>query len=284
MKRIGLIVNFTKPNVHETLERLVSLARPLGITLMSTPDVCTLVPAIQPWDNPEAVISLGGDGSLLTAAHQLEKTTIPLIGFNIGTLGYLTSVNEEGFGKALRILATDQFHIEERTTLHAYITSTSSDKPQITLTDALNDVVVARSDTSHAVTLGLYLNGLHLTTYACDGFVVATPTGSTAYSLAIGGPILIHGTNATIIGIIAPHALTARPLVVPDSTEITIRLISKESICSVSSDGQQSFPLHPGDEVHIKRSPHTIPLIVPDGEDPFTLLSRKLGWGTNFTR
>ncbi len=284
MDRLGLIVNFTKPHAQETVVRLAHLATQIGITLMAAPEVCALDQSIQPWHNPQAVISLGGDGSLLSVAHRLDKDDLPIIGFNIGTLGYLTAVNEADFERALTALASDHYHIHPRSTLSARIIRAGCDNDQVVLTDALNDVVISRTNTPHAVDLTLSLNGQPITTYSCDGIVVSTPTGSTAYSLAVGGPILISGSHATVITTIAAHALTARPIVVPNDTPITIALNAEDECCTVSSDGQQSFILYPGDEVHISHSSHSVPLIVLDGDDPFTLLSKKLGWGKSFNR
>lgn len=283
MKNIGLIVNSQKPQAPEAVRRLAELAAGSGITLHAEAWVSRIAPGIVPCDESalqgrvEGVIVLGGDGTLLNAAHRLTGTGLPLIGFNIGTLGYLTTVNEDGFGVTLRALARDAFRIEQRATLSTAILRRG--EPIRTLLNALNDVVVTRGATGRALTLELFLNETFLCRYVCDGLVIATPTGSTAYSLSAGGPILLPDTRACVISAISPHALTARPLVIPDHTAVTIRLLSVDIPWMAFSDGQEDVRLDPEDSVRITLSDRQVPLIIPEGSDPLSALSRKLGWG-----
>lgn len=283
MKNFGLIVNFDKPHAPESVRRLAEQAAASGISLFSDAVIHRLAPTIafcpenEFPERVEGVIVLGGDGTLLNAAHRLARTNLPLIGFNIGSLGYLTSVNEDGFGATLEALAQDAFRIEKRSTLSASIVR--GGEVVQTMLDALNDVVVSRGASGHAVSLELLLNGRFLCRYVCDGLIIATSTGSTAYSLAAGGPILTAGVKGFVISAISPHALTARPLVIPDDTVIEVRLAGSSLNWMAFSDGQEDVALDPDDTVRIVRSSREVPLIIPDGSDPYFALSRKLGWG-----
>lgn len=283
MKNLGLIVNIAKPHAPQAVRQLAQLAARHRITLHAEEWVSRLAPGITPCPESnlpatvEGVITLGGDGTLLNAAHRLTGTSLPLIGFNIGTLGYLTTVNQDGFDTTLAALAQNNHRIEHRTTLTATIHRAGH--PHRTLLDALNDIVVTRGPTGRALTLELFLNDTFLCRYVCDGLIIATPTGSTAYSLSAGGPILLPGTPATVISAISPHALTARPLVIPDSTPITLRHLSVDLPWMAFSDGQEDVSLLPEDTIRITRSPRQVPLIIPQGNDPLSALSRKLGWG-----
>lgn len=286
--RLGLLANLTRPRAHEGLEVLRAAARMAGITLLAPPDELPPYSGFETCPAGEftragaqGVISLGGDGSLLAAAHRLAPHPLPLIGLNIGNLGYLTAVNEEGFYGALRALAAGRYTLESRTTLAV---STSA-APDASHPDALNDLVISRAEGGHAFALLLELDGSPVARYLCDGLILATPTGSTAYSLSVGGPVVAPAARAFVISVIAPHALTARPLVIPDTTRITVR-IAPEGTTSANlySDGTRIATLHAGESFTANASPRPVQLILPDGHNPYTPLSRKLGWGAAFTR
>ncbi|MEG1788631.1 MAG: NAD(+)/NADH kinase [Kiritimatiellia bacterium] len=288
MKRIGLIVNFTRTPVAPHLEGFLSSAAAAGLTLFADPSTAARVRGVVPCavedfaaQGVEAVLSLGGDGSLLSAAHIVSTTPLPLIGFNSGTLGYLTAVNEEGYGEALRALAEGRFEIESRTTL----TATHKRSGQILriLHDALNDVVVSRVDGGHACTLELEIDGTLIAHALCDGLILSTPTGSTAYSLSVGGPVVLSSSATLVLSFIAPHALSTRPLVIPDSANVLVRVMS-EGVTGAYVDGQKEAEMGNGDELCVTTSPRPVHLIIPHGLNPYTQLSRKLGWGAAFIR
>lgn len=286
--RLGLLANLTRPRAHEGLDVLRAAAKLAGITLLAPPDE---LPPYSGFEScpaeafqqagAQGVISLGGDGTLLAAAHRLAPNPLPLIGLNIGNLGYLTAVNEEGFYGTLRSLASGQYTLETRTTL-AVSTSTA---PEETLPDALNDLVISRAEGGHAFALLLELDGSPVARYLCDGLILATPTGSTAYSLSVGGPVMAPAARAFVISVIAPHALTARPLVIPDTTRVTVR-IAPEGTTSANlySDGTHIATLHAGESFTANASPRPVQLIIPAGHNPYAPLSQKLGWGAAFTR
>lgn len=286
--RLGLLANLTRPRAHEGLEVLRAAARMAGITLLAPPGELPPYSGFEtcPAEDftragAQGVISLGGDGSLLAAARRLSASPLPLIGLNIGNLGYLTAVNEEGFYGALRALAGGRYTLESRTAL----TVSASVSPGEFLSDALNDLVISRAEGGHAFALLLELDGSPVARYLCDGLILATPTGSTAYSLSVGGPVVAPAARVFVISVIAPHALTARPLVIPDTSRITVRLDPDGTASAhLYADGLPVAALRAGDAFTAEASPRSVQLILPEGHNPYTPLSRKLGWGAAFTR
>ena len=143
----------------------------------------------------------------------------------------------------------------------------------------MNDLVVSRGASGRAVRLELSLDGIFVTTYICDGIIVSTPTGSTAYGLSAGGPVVMPGTAALIVAVICPHTLSSRPLVVPDSTMVAIRVAKTSAPLVASVDGQDDLILEQGDLVEVRRSPRDVPVIHLPDYDAYSVLNRKLGWG-----
>lgn len=287
MTRLGVLVNFTREGATDALSHLCHAAKMAGVELFAEPDVCEVFSALQacPVDalaqqNVQGVISLGGDGSLLNAVHKLAKTPLPVIGFNIGHLGYLTAVNEEGFAQALEQLATGNYRLEARSTLVAHTTC----YPYGT-SEALNDIVIARKAGGHALPLKVSLDGYPVARYVCDGVILSTPTGSTAYALSVGGPVIAPQAHVFLLSVIAPHALTARPLVIPRETRVTITVDQPGETAILCIDGRDTEELSSGVPIDILQSQKTIQLILPQVEaNPYARLSRKLGWSSSFVR
>ena len=284
MKTIGLIANFKKEQAAEAVKHVASLAAGMGFTVLSDARTASLCPMIRACEvkafcamGAESVVVLGGDGTMLDASHQLVGQHLPMMGLNIGSLGYLTSVEEWQFGEALQQLREDRYAVSRRSALA--ITIRSPQGGCATLPDALNDVVVNHGASAHAVELELLLDERPVATFICDGIIAATPTGSTAYSLSAGGPILLPDARALVISLICPHSLTSRPLVVPDTARIAIRPTVCDVPMIVSSDGRDEQPLSVGDRVDIVRSPHDVPVIELHGYNPCDVLRRKLRWG-----
>ncbi len=284
MKTIGLMVNFKKSQAVDAVKHVASLAAGMGFDVLAEARVATLSPMIRSCEiasfadvGAEAVVVLGGDGTMLDASHQLAGQHLPMMGLNIGSLGYMTSVEESQFGEALQQLREDRYAVSLRSALA--ITVLLADGSSATLPDALNDVVVNHGASAHAVQLELLLDERPVATFICDGIIVATPTGSTAYSLSAGGPILLPDAQAVVISLICPHSLTSRPLVVPDTARIAIRPTVCDVPMLVSSDGRDEKPLSAGDRVEIVRSRHDVPVIELHGYNPCDVLRRKLRWG-----
>lgn len=289
VSRLGLLVNFTRPHAREGLDVLLQAAREAGITLFAPPETAAISPEIQ-LCLPEAfmgsgvqgVISLGGDGSFLAASHTLAGADLPLIGLNIGHLGYLTAVNEEGFSRVLKDLAAGAYRLESRTTLQSGVTKTSGGWQ--TFPDALNDVVLSRAEGGRAIAVCLELDQCPVARWICDGVILATPTGSTAYSLSVGGPVVVPSAKVVVVNVIAPHTLSARPLVIPENTRVTLRMDKEDADAAVYVDGVLQTHLNREEPLEVTLSPHPVRMILPETVNPYLPLSRKLHWGEAFVR
>jgi NAD+ kinase len=285
MKTIGVIANFEKGQAGEAVRNVFRLASGMGFTVYAEERAAAVCPAERVCGagefsakGVEAVVVLGGDGTMLDAAHRTAGQNLPLMGLNIGSLGYLTSVEEHQFEDALRRLSEERYSVSLRSALAVSVVRRGG-RERVALPDALNDVVVNRGASGHAVELGLSLDDKAVTRVLCDGIIVATPTGSTAYSLSAGGPILLPDTPAIIISMICPHTLTSRPLVMRDTVEVALRVVACDVPMIVSSDGRDSKPLEAGDDVRVVRASRSVPLIELHGYNPCDVLRRKLGWG-----
>lgn len=235
-------------------------------------------------DDADAVIALGGDGTLLRAVrlHPL----LPVIGFNLGSLGYLAAVGAGDIASAMAALSQGRFTVRERTLLEvgmasAHVGGGGNAQPGSRFL-ALNEVVVMREMTGHAAWLDLEADGRHVTRYTADGIVIATPTGSTAYSLAAGGPVVMPDAPTLVVTPMNPHALGARPLVVSDSVRFRVvsrrRVNGSEERLGVYADGQPVFMLGFGESIEVAKAAERAKFIELPGYDPFAVLSRKLGW------
>ncbi len=285
MKCIGIVANFDKSQAPDSVRSVIEMASAMGFTVFVEQEAAALSVASQVChikdfaaNGVECVVVLGGDGTLLDAAHRLAGQRLPLMGLNIGSLGYLTSVEEHQFNDALRQLFANFFAISPRAALAVTLTR-QSDNTQISLPDALNDIVVSRGASGRAVEINLLLNDRPVTRVFSDGIIVSTPTGSTAYSLAAGGPILLPDTPALVISMICPHTLTARPLVIRDTVKVTLQAIVCAAPMIVSSDGRDDHLMQQGDSVAIMRRPRNVLLIELNDYNPCDVMRRKLGWG-----
>ena len=289
MENLGFIVNADKARAKDALCRAAALASKLGLTLYAEPETAALADVIASWRlcsvrelavKCEAIAILGGDGTLLRAVHRLGRTDAVLMGLNIGSLGYLTGVEECRFEEAIRALAEDDVEISERQMLSCRIRRTAMghrDFEPPLQRPALNEAVISRRS-GHLVRIALALDDVPVTEYACDGLIISTPTGSTAYSLSAGGPLVMPGTAATVITVICPHALSSRPLVVSSGTTISLRLISSDTPLSLEIDGESSALIHPGDEVEIFRNEQRARIAFLPDYNCYQTLNRKLGW------
>lgn len=284
MKTIGVITNFNKKQAVDLLQKVVSFSESLGLDvwLQCSGNAAEISEQCCPVEQfsakgVEAVVVLGGDGTMLDAAHQMENVKLPMMGLNIGSLGYLTSVEDHQYQDALRHLHEGSFSVSSRTALSIKVLQKNGGFTH--LPDALNDAVVTRGATGHAVKLELMLEGMSVSYFLCDGIIVATPTGSTAYSLSAGGPIVMPSTPAFVMSLICPHSLTSRPLVLCDTTEIVIRVVECGSSMIASSDGRKSVMVEEGDRIEICRSKLVVPVIELHGYNPYEVLRRKLSWG-----
>ncbi len=219
-------------------------------------------------------IVVGGDGTMLGIARQLAKYGIPLVGINLGRLGFITDIPLDDMLPALGEILQGRSRAEKRTLLEARVMRGGE---QIFCSVAVNDVVVARGTGAGMVELKLTVDGQFMYNQRSDGLIVSTPTGSTAYALSAGGPLLHPSLGGTVLVPIAPHALSNRPIVVPDTSEIVVELVSGRDI-SVNFDMQTFTSLQLGDRIVISRSPHTITFLHPLDWSYYHTLRQKLHW------
>lgn len=229
-------------------------------------------------ENIECVLVLGGDGTLLQAARELLQRHIPLLGINLGTLGFLTSAEKSELPKCLDSVLDDSCSIDERMMLEGVVYH-GSEKIQMNI--ALNDVIIARAGFSRLVELKIYVNGELLSIYNADGIIVSTPTGSTGYSLSAGGPIIFPQTDVIVITPICPHSLQARSLVVSGEDRIMIeigrRRKTQKEEAMVTFDGRSAQELETGDRIEIYKAQETTQLIRLKGRSFYQVLQNKIG-------
>ena len=221
------------------------------------------------------VIVLGGDGTLLSAARMVAKAGIPVLGVNLGSLGFLTEVRLEDLYPTLEGIDAGKCHVEARSMVHCEVIRKDSPVARF---DALNDIVVGKGTISRLNHCDVYIDGIFVSAYKADSLIVSTPTGSTAYSLSAGGPILMPSVSAFVVTPVSAHSLTHRPLVVPDTSTIDIVVNTGAEQAYLSVDGQVGMPMSDGDRVRCKRSEHHVKLLRIHGTF-FDVLRAKLKWG-----
>ena len=222
------------------------------------------------------LISIGGDGTILRAITYVKDLGIPIIGINTGRLGFLATIQVDGIEKAIQDIIDKKHKISERSLLS--IETTPENEGITSLNFALNEIAVSRKNTTSMITVETYLDDEYLTSYWSDGLIVSTPTGSTGYSLSCGGPVITPGTNSFVLTPIAPHNLSARPLVIPDSTEIELKVNGREDQHLVSLDSRIAT-LNNNTIIKIKKAPFTIKMIEYTSESFLKTLRNKLLWG-----
>lgn len=223
----------------------------------------------------DLVIVLGGDGTLLSAARATAPIDVPLLGVNLGSLGFLTDVPLPSLFSMLDKIAQGSAAIEQRSLMQVDLLRGDETRESYLV---FNDAVVNKTALARLNNYELFVDRVFVSSYRADGMIVSTPTGSTAYSLSAGGPVLMPTVNAFVITPVSPHSLTHRPLVVPDSTVIEILLRSNEEVAYLSLDGQPGMDLRDGDRVRCRRSQHRVSLFRTE-HDFFHVLRSKLKWG-----
>lgn len=264
--KIHFSVNANKPGALAKKELLAATAAQFGIKECMGYDA-------------DAIVAMGGDGTILRAIH--EYPGVPVLGLNLGTLGYLSSVEEKDFDDAIEALAKGEFRVSQRAMLS--VNKVGVMGPMIT---ALNDVVIAREVSGHAAVLDLQVNGKLFTRYMCDGLVLATPTGSTAYSLSAGGPVIMPESGVVVVTPMNPHTLGIRPVVFGDNVKFAVtscpRANGRAERITVFADGERAFEIEGGESLEVVRSGQNALIIELAGYDPCDVLRHKIGWrGSN---
>lgn len=222
------------------------------------------------------VISLGGDGTFLKAASRVGGKEIPIIGVNLGRLGFLADVSPNEFDVCLDALFCGNYGVAVREVISVDTGGTKMDLPGC----ALNDVAILKRDIASMITIHTSINGEYLTTYQADGLVVSTPTGSTAYSLSNGGPIIVPGTNVFVMTAVAPHSLNLRPIVIPDSSVVTFEVESRSHNFLVAVDGR-SDKCSEGTVITLRRASYSVKMVKVEGNDYYDTLREKMMWGVD---
>jgi NAD+ kinase len=227
-------------------------------------------------EKADIAVVLGGDGTFLSVSRLVKDFNIPLVGINLGSLGFLTEVKlEEIFGILTDIFNGDYF-LEDRMLLNATLNREEDIFKKDTV---LNDVVINKGALARMINLKTYINNKYLTTYKADGLIIATPTGSTAYSLSAGGPIIYPDLNSIIITPICPHTLTHRPIVVSGDVNIKVEVNNIDGDVFCTLDGQIGYPLQNNDTIFIEKSIKKISIVKSPKKDYFEVLRSKLKWG-----
>ena len=227
-------------------------------------------------DSFDMLISIGGDGTILRAATLVRDSGIPILGINAGRLGFLASVQKENIASFMQFVIDKKYTISKRTLLS--LTCTPPNESIDAINFAMNEITVSRKDTTSMITIDTYLNDEYLNSYWADGLISSTPTGSTGYSLSCGGPILTPDVKSLVITPIAPHNLTARPLVVPDETEIRLKVSGREENYLVSLDSRVTSVKNES-ILTLKKTPFQINMVEITEETFLKTLRKKLLWG-----
>jgi len=282
MKRIGIYAKRNHPAAVKVARELsvwlqargieVFLEKPLAEAMGEGPGhPGSALPALV-----ELIVVLGGDGTLISVARQVGSLRIPILGVNLGSLGFLTEVTLDELYPALERAIQGDYTVSERMMLKATV---RRDGREIGQYRVLNDVVINKGALARIIDMEVWVDDAYLTTFKADGLIVATPTGSTAYNLAAGGPIIHPGLHCLVISPICPHMLTNRPILVSDQSVIRIEVKFQDEDVAFTADGQVGMPLKGGDVVELRRSKSITRLIKSPSKDYFEVLRTKLRWG-----
>ena len=282
IEKIGIVANVAKEKSSEYALRLKKWLTDRGVQVFLDEAVAYRSGEPEGMERgklaaaSDLIVVFGGDGTMLRAARAVCGHDIPILGINIGGLGYLTEVNLNEMTDAMERILKSDFRTEKRMMLDIAITRRGDKAGEGTV---LNEVVINRDNLSRIVELETAVNGRHLATFKADGLIIATPTGSTAYSLSAGGPIIFPEQNAMILNPICAHTLTNRPVILPEDVAVQVVLWTKEQGATLTLDGQVSYTLATGDIISVRKSSYVTTLVASPHRDYLEILRTKLGWG-----
>ncbi len=284
-RSIGLIARHHAVGVRRTLNQLGAFLQERNHTILLESSIAN---EIENWEfgsatpeeiakNSDLIIVVGGDGTLLHAARSLADRDIPLLGINLGRLGFLTDISTDNMHQALEQILDGDYEEEERFLLQAEVGKPGEPGTSCT---AFNDVVIHKWNIARMIEFETHVDGRFVETQRADGLIIATPTGSTAYALSTGGPILHPGLDAVVLVPVCPHTLSNRPLVIGGDSFIELVVKQgQENRVRVTLDGQLNFGLQQHDRIQIRKKEHPVRLLHPAGHDHFQILRAKLNWG-----
>ncbi|TYB81827.1 MAG: NAD(+) kinase [Kosmotoga sp.] len=228
-------------------------------------------------NSADLLIVLGGDGTLISSNRIISGANIPILGVNLGRLGFLTETKAEEALDTVKKVLSGNYKFDNRMKL---ISDIFYDEEKVFSTEVLNDIVINKGALARIIDIEVYIDNQYVNTYRADGLIISTPTGSTAYTLAAGGPIVYPTLNSIILTPICPHSLTHRPIVIHDDSEIKIRIMNDDEKVFITYDGQIGRKMSLKEEIFIYKSPQPVKLIVSQKRNYFALLKEKLGWGS----
>ncbi|HHU68752.1 MAG TPA: NAD(+)/NADH kinase [Thermoanaerobacterales bacterium] len=279
MKHIGIYPNLKKQNVEYITKDAIKWLKSKGIHVYIPEEayqhlnIPVNIPLEESLDKLDLVISLGGDGTLLRVAREVSYKEIPILGVNFGHLGFLTELEIPELFKGFNEVINNNYFIEDRMMLKAWFENPDLKDKNFY---ALNDIVITKGSFARLIMLETYVNDEYVETYPADGLIISTPTGSTAYSLAAGGPIVNPNLNLLLITPICPHSLYTRSLVISDSDKVKVKIIADHKDIMLTVDGQQGFRLKPEDEVNIGKADFNTKLIRLKKRNFYEILRKKL--------
>jgi NAD+ kinase len=279
-RTVGVVGQATYPRFRQTLEQLRRRVEAEGARLVAEPRLEGLLPDVPLMEPGEIdlLIALGGDGTLLRGARTVAPFHTPVLGVNLGHLGFLTSVGPDELGAALEHVFGGRFTLDRRFTLDTRVVGGDGTERAFI---ALNDAVLHKGGFARVVRLRISVgeNDEEVAQFSADGIIIGTPTGSTAYSLSAGGPVVVPAVDCILATPICPHTLGLRPLVLPPDVLLTVESLTSDEELVLTVDGQDGARLHPGERLVIRRGNATVPLVRFTGQSFFDTLRRKLNWG-----
>ena len=284
-KKIGLIAHTGKPGVAELIHAVLEELNRFSMSILIEKETAAIAgrrsdfTIAQLGAEADLLVVLGGDGTILNVAGELGETIKPIFGINVGSLGFLTCSNSSGYREAVECIAKGRIAFSERTLLHVTVRGAVKSETRMI---ALNDAVLSRGELSRLIRLRTRVNGESLTEFNADGLIIATPTGSTAYSLSAGGPILTPESGVLVITPICPHVLTNRSIIVAENSVIEVEASEPDYPVYLTVDGRDPVPLELGATVTIRKASKTLPLAVMPDTSFFSVVRQKLKWsGSN---
>ncbi|HKR09733.1 MAG TPA: NAD(+)/NADH kinase [Gemmatimonadaceae bacterium] len=278
--RLGVIGHQGYEELPEILRTLFRVAKSLGLEPLLERELLDVAGKGERLEDPsqlDALVTLGGDGTLLRGARFLDGRDIPILGVNLGRVGFLTSCQSNDFEPALKHLAGGEYVAQPRMALSAR--AISADGQTRKQWRALNDFVLHKGGFARVVRLNVFVDGESIGTYAADGVVISTPTGSTAYSLSAGGPVVVPTVESIIITPISPHTLGVRPLVIPADAEVTVEANESPTELLVTVDGQVGTSFVKGEQLKVRRADNPVRIVRFPSTTFFERMRVKLGWG-----
>lgn len=288
IKRVGIVLKPHQPDALKTLCELATWLGDRGISLLGGPEIerdrieqqtgCAVkeVESGKLAASVDLILVLGGDGTMIATARMMGNVEVPVLGVNYGGLGYLAEFRIEELYTALESILSGNYRLDKRVMLEVELIR---EQKNVTRNRVLNDVVINKSALARIIEIEAYLNRQFVNSFRADGLIVSTPTGSTAYNLSAGGPVIFPSMNAVVITPICPFTLSNRPIVVPDDAVIELCLKTEQEDVALTLDGQVGFPLKVEDRVAIRKSKTTFNLVQPTNRNYFEVLRDKLRWG-----